>query len=174
MLHYHPTWVVFKRPRPSSSAVPPTSSTRHVSTPPPPHHPKDPGGGSFRSPFSPVGGVYDHLILVSEKEAASSRATDILKGAVTSSHRRLLSSVSREDLDKILFVVLEKLYFTISPSVFYICFKGFRAFDLYVLSQAVTLWGKLLSCPSSESRETHKKRLEEQVECLLRDVTDFR
>ncbi|KAL0286844.1 UNVERIFIED_CONTAM: Retrovirus-related Pol polyprotein from transposon TNT 1-94 [Sesamum calycinum] len=35
-------------------------------------------------------------------EAASSRATDLLTGAATSSDRRLLSLVSREDLDKML------------------------------------------------------------------------
>ncbi|KAL0387622.1 UNVERIFIED_CONTAM: hypothetical protein Sradi_2644000 [Sesamum radiatum] len=57
----------------------------------------------------PLGGItsrgrelYGHLMLDSKREAASSGATDLLKGAATSSDRRLLSLVSREDLDKML------------------------------------------------------------------------
>ncbi|KAL0349810.1 UNVERIFIED_CONTAM: hypothetical protein Sradi_4130200 [Sesamum radiatum] len=67
-----------KRPKSSSSAAPPASSTRYASTPPP----RDSGGGSFHSPSSPVGGVYAHLLLESGREAASSRATYILKGSL--------------------------------------------------------------------------------------------
>ncbi|KAL0282070.1 UNVERIFIED_CONTAM: hypothetical protein Sangu_2972500 [Sesamum angustifolium] len=63
-------WVVFNRPRPSSSAAPPVSFTRHIPTPPPPS--KDYGGASSRSPSSTVEVVYDHLMLDSEREAASS------------------------------------------------------------------------------------------------------
>ncbi|KAK4407863.1 Retrovirus-related Pol polyprotein from transposon TNT 1-94 [Sesamum angolense] len=105
-----------KRPRPSSSATPP----------PPPSPLKDYGGGSSHSLPLQLW-QYDHLMLDSEGEAASFRATDILKGAATSLNRCLLSSESREDLDRMLSLVLAK---------------------------AVTLRGELLSCLASESGES--------------------
>ncbi|KAL0288184.1 UNVERIFIED_CONTAM: hypothetical protein Sangu_2667100 [Sesamum angustifolium] len=62
-----------KIPRPSSSTAPRASSTPHIPTPSP-LHPllEDYRGGSSHSPSSPVGGVYDHLMLHYERDAVSS------------------------------------------------------------------------------------------------------
>ncbi|KAL0329614.1 UNVERIFIED_CONTAM: hypothetical protein Sradi_4948100 [Sesamum radiatum] len=135
---------------PSSSAIPPASSTRHIPTPPPP---KDYGE--------------DLLVLIppqlgSEREATSSRATDILKGAATSSDKLLLLSlVSREDLDRMLSLVLAEACFILG---LFLTLRFNRACDFLVLFQAVTLRGELLLRPVGESGETQRRRLEGQVE----------
>ncbi|KAL0433380.1 UNVERIFIED_CONTAM: hypothetical protein Slati_2672300 [Sesamum latifolium] len=49
---------------------------------PPP--PRDLRSGQFRSLSSPASGLYDHLMITQEKEGASSRAAEILKGTLTS------------------------------------------------------------------------------------------
>ncbi|KAL0447929.1 UNVERIFIED_CONTAM: hypothetical protein Slati_1920800 [Sesamum latifolium] len=66
------------------------------------------GIGSLRFPSSPAGRLYNHLMLSSEKEGASARATNILKVALSPEDRRLMSSLSSEDLDRMLTLVLAK------------------------------------------------------------------
>ncbi|KAL0405627.1 UNVERIFIED_CONTAM: hypothetical protein Slati_3876600 [Sesamum latifolium] len=88
-----------KRSKPSSSAFLHSSSTRPVSTPSPPPPPRDLGARSSKSPPSSSGEVYTHLMLSLEKEEAPGRAADIMKGALPTGDKRLLSSLSSEDLD---------------------------------------------------------------------------
>ncbi|KAL0412325.1 UNVERIFIED_CONTAM: hypothetical protein Sradi_1434200 [Sesamum radiatum] len=94
-----------KRLKPSPSALP-SSSVRHVPPPPPP---RDLGAGPSKSPPSCAGEVYTHLMLSLEKEGAPGCAADILKGTLSTGDKRLLSSLSSEDLDQMLTLVLAKV-----------------------------------------------------------------
>ncbi|KAL0430802.1 UNVERIFIED_CONTAM: hypothetical protein Sradi_0706200 [Sesamum radiatum] len=85
-----------KKLRPSSFGLPPSSSACHTSTPP---LPRDLGAGSSKSPSSPRGGVYNHLILSLENDGVPSRVTEVLKGIPSSEDKRLMSSLSSENLD---------------------------------------------------------------------------
>ncbi|KAL0458613.1 UNVERIFIED_CONTAM: hypothetical protein Slati_0488500 [Sesamum latifolium] len=90
-------------------------------------------------------------MLSQEKEGPSSRAIDILKGTVPPADKRLMSSLSWEDLDRMLSLVLVK---------------------------AAALKGELLSRPLGEPAhvhgDAHRKKLEDQVERLLGEVTKRR
>ncbi|KAL0446085.1 UNVERIFIED_CONTAM: hypothetical protein Slati_1736400 [Sesamum latifolium] len=99
-----------KRSRPSSSAFLRSSSARPISTPPPPPLLKDLGVGSAKSPSSSVGEVYTHLMLSLEKDGAPGRAADLMLGALPSGDKRLMSSLSSEDLDHMLTLILAKVY----------------------------------------------------------------
>ncbi|KAL0451410.1 UNVERIFIED_CONTAM: hypothetical protein Slati_1119100 [Sesamum latifolium] len=88
-------------------------------------------------------------MLSQEKEGASSRVEDILKGAFSPADKRLMSSLSSEDLDRMLTLVLTKV-------------------NLFTR-------GEILSRPPGESPQAqgdvHKKKLEDRVEHLLGEVT---
>ncbi|KAL0293877.1 UNVERIFIED_CONTAM: hypothetical protein Sradi_6915100 [Sesamum radiatum] len=97
-----------KRLKPSPSA-PRSNSARQVPHLPPP---RDLGAGPSKLPPSSTGEVYAHLMLFLEKDRAPGRAADILKGALSSRDKRLLSSLSPEDLDQMLTLVLAKVFST--------------------------------------------------------------
>ncbi|KAL0427465.1 UNVERIFIED_CONTAM: hypothetical protein Slati_2921300 [Sesamum latifolium] len=142
-----------KKPRPSSSGLPPSRSARHISTaPPPPLPPTNQCARSSRSPSSPArGGVYNHSMLSLEKDGVPGRVMEVLKGAPSSEDKRLMSSLSSEDLDRMLSLVLVK---------------------------ATMLRGEILSRPPGEPShaqgEAYKKKLEDRVECLLGEVAELK
>ncbi|KAL0394943.1 UNVERIFIED_CONTAM: hypothetical protein Slati_4460500 [Sesamum latifolium] len=98
------------RSKPSSSAFLRSSSARPTSTPPPPPFPRDLGVGSSKSPPSSAGEVYTHLMLFLEKDGAPGRAADLMKGALPVGNMRLMSSLSSEDLDHMLTLVLANVH----------------------------------------------------------------
>ncbi|KAL0324777.1 UNVERIFIED_CONTAM: hypothetical protein Sradi_5047000 [Sesamum radiatum] len=97
-----------KKSRPSPSALPPSGFTHFTSTLPP-LHPRDLGIGSLRSSSSSLANwLYILLMLSLEMEGAFAQAADILKWALSSEDWRLMSSLSQEDLGRMLTLVLVK------------------------------------------------------------------
>ncbi|KAL0349705.1 UNVERIFIED_CONTAM: hypothetical protein Sradi_4119700 [Sesamum radiatum] len=89
----------------------------------------------FKSLHSPAGGLYDYVMLMQEKEGASSQDADILKGTLTSADKHLMTSLSWEDLDKMLSLVLAKVNVVVGVShvLSYLILMSFASFGFCIL-----------------------------------------